>query len=114
MQTFRPHDWGSFFNVAALVADGKIRAAFRPHDWGSFFNDGSSLNVGRDCLFVPMIGDLFLIPVVTLINWPEGSTFRPHDWGSFFNNMYSVILLKMLQKLFVPMIGDLFLIWESC
>ena len=37
--------------------------SFRPHDWGSFFNgsDGTYFVAKEDILFVPMIGDLFLI-----------------------------------------------------
>ena len=59
-------------------------------------------------IFVPMIGDLFLIPMVTLINYPQGN-FRPHDWGSFFN-LGVFRLNKVGSIIFVPMIGDLFLI----
>ena len=35
---------------------------FRPHDWGSFFNEGSKMEQTIQMrVFVPMIGDLFLI-----------------------------------------------------
>ena len=37
-------------------------ASFRPHDWGSFFNTIKKKNYLKLIkVFVPMIGDLFLI-----------------------------------------------------
>ena len=62
ISSFRPHDWGSFFNYQKITAELKRLDTFRPHDWGSFFNmqeRGEKLN--DMLLFVPMIGDLFLI-----------------------------------------------------
>ena len=83
---FRPHDWGSFFNLVSTSRAAMTYRNFRPHDWGSFFNLGVfRLNKVGSIIFVPMIGDLFLIlfPPTDLTGKPN---FRPHDWGSFFNS----------------------------
>ena len=62
---------------------------FRPHDWGSFFNPTLNTFVTlKLALFVPMIGDLFLIR-------------KECPYYGY------------CKSLFVPMIGDLFLIIKS-
>jgi len=38
-ESFRPHDWGSFFNIEWGNNECPVYVdSFRPHDWGSFFN----------------------------------------------------------------------------
>ena len=62
-----------------------LHIRFRPHDWGSFFNHAVRFDKEKVSVFVPMIGDLFLI---------SGFCF----------------LCSKCHPVFVPMIGDLFLI----
>ena len=58
---FRPHNWGSFFNLMMGKRLDWLHIRFRPHDWGSFFNHAVRFDKEKVSVFVPMIGDLFLI-----------------------------------------------------
>ena len=43
-------------------------------------------------VFVPMIGDLFLISGETDDEF-KPYCFRPHDWGSFFNHILMAVVV---------------------
>ena len=56
---------GDLFLMTTATSRHILRVkTFRPHDWGSFFNfekEYFTNLVNNYALFVPMIGDLFLI-----------------------------------------------------
>ena len=45
---FRPHVWGSFFNILWLLKNRDSWGSFRPHVWGSFFNQCGNVTLKFD------------------------------------------------------------------
>ena len=83
--------------------------SFRPHDGGSFFNnnDNNTIKVST-FVFVPMMGDLFLILHIACKGIRLGRVFVPMMGDLFL--ISSCQKNGLLMPVFVPMMGDLFLI----